>query len=796
MFKNYITIAWRNLLRNKIFSIIKITGLSLGLMVCILIMLYTKDEVSYDRFHANISRLYRITQTWEMGKDEPAKLGITNAILGEEFQKSIPEIQEFVRVNGTSVTVKKGKDVFSERPMAVDWNFFQMFSFDLISGDPTTALKDLNSVVLTKESAKKYFGTMDVIGKLMEIKLQDKFENFVVTGLAKDAPENSTIKYSFLLPFEYWRRIGQNGWIGGSLTTFALLAPKASPAIAEKKMQELFDRHTKTEIDEAREKQGLSLKITLGLQPLHDVHLNKDFGTDNGLADKSSPIYSYILSYIAVFILIIACINFINLALAQSLKRSKEIGVRKVVGGSRAQLIKQFLMESLVVSAIAFAIAILLVITVLPFFNELANKKLSLSYLSDFSLYAGYFLLLLVTAFIAGFYPSLVLSAFQPVKVLYSRQKLMGRNWLTKGLVVLQFALAVFLIIGTLAVNSQLNFLSKRDLGYDSKNLVRIQLPYFGEDRGASALRYELSKQSFVTDVALRNGGVNITGIKAGGKQLEIDLNKIDEHFFKTFRIPLKAGRNFSPAHPSDTNSAVIVNEAFVKAAGWTNETAIGKPVRFNEAKVNHTIIGVIRDYHYRSLKTKITPQLFSMDPHSSFGQVWVKIKQDNIPRSLASIETIYKKINPLFPYDYQFIDAMNAENYKSEKKWKEIIGIAATLFIFISCIGLFGLVLLSIEQRTKEIGIRKVLGAAISRIFLLISKDFLWLVIIAFLIAVPAGYYAVSKWLEDFPYRIEIGWWIFLVAGLLILVISLATISFQAVRAALTNPVKNLRTE
>jgi len=798
MFKNYFKIAWRNLLHNKIFSVIKILGLSIGLTVCMLIFLYTKDEISYDQFHENKAQLYRIIQTWQFGKDPAQTIGITNAVVGESFAKEIPEVQQYVRINGVAVTVKKNNDVFTEKPLFVDDNFFSLFTFPLKEGNKRTALKDLHSVVLSNDMAKKYFGTTDVTGKVMQIKLDTAFENFTITAVAENSPQNSTLKADMLIPYKYYDTYNSNkGWFGGSLNTFLLLSPEANIKTVEGKMQTLFDKNTKDQLAKAKQEQGVAVKIKLGLQPLTDIHLSTQAGPDNGMADGSNPAYSYILTCIAVFILIIACINFINLAVAQSLKRSKEIGIRKVVGSTRKQLIKQFLIESFLVSLIAFTIAIFLTILILPFFNELANKKLSLSYLSDGYLYAGYFLLLLVTSFIAGFYPSLVLSAFQPVKVLYSRQKLMGKNYLTKALIVLQFALAIFLIIGAIAVNTQLNFLLHTDLGYDSKNLVRIDIPISRSSEKLPAIfKNELANKSNIISVAARNGGRNISGAKANGKNIMIENNKIDDKFLPTFKIPIIAGRNFSADYPSDTMHSVIVNESFVKEAGWNIHNTVGKTISYGDVNRPVTIVGVIKDYHFISLKEKITPELFSMDSSFDYGQIWVKINPANIPQTLALLQNTYKKLVPYFPYTYQFMDEINAKNYETETKWKQIISIASALFIFISCIGLLGLVILSIEQRTKEIGIRKVLGAAVSRIIMLVSKEFIILIAIAFVVAVPVGYYAINKWLQDFAYRINIGWWMFALAGLLVIAVALLTISFQAIKAAIANPVKCLRTE
>lgn len=798
MIKNYFIVAWRNLWRNKTFSFIKIAGLSIGLTVCMLILLYTKDEVSFDQFHENKTQLYRLTQTWKMGKEPTQKLGITNAIMGETFAQEIPEVQQFVRIAGRTVTIKKENDVLTEDTKLVEENFFSVFTFPFVEGNRSTALKDLHSIVLSEKMAKKYFGITDVIGKVLQIKMNDEFDNFTITAVVKDAPENSSITVDMLMPFKYYQKNDRNvGWLGGSLNTFFLISPQANIASVENKMQTVFDKNTKDEIAKSSKEQGIIMKITMGLQPFTSIHLATDIGFDNGMSSLSKPIYSYILSCIAVFILIIACINFINLAVAQSLKRSKEIGIRKVVGSSRGQLIKQFLAESFVTSLIAFAIAIVLTIVLLPFFNELANKKLSLSYLSDGYLYAGYFILLMITSFIAGFYPSLVLSAFQPVKVLYSKTKLLGKNYLTRGLIVLQFSLAIFLIIGTIAINLQLKYIFNKDLGYDSTNLVSINLPYSKlSDKLPNLFKHELASQPSIVSVAARNGGRNITGVKADGKQIVTEYNKIDDKFLPTFKIPIVAGRNFAPDHPSDSSHSVIVNESFISEAGWKLQDAIGKNVKMMDGDWAGNIIGVIRNYHFSSLKEKIGPAMFTMDSNFFYGQVWVKIKPGNIPQTLALLQTTFKKLVPYYPYDAQFISDITEKNYESEAKWKKIISISSGLFIFISCIGLLGLVIISIEQRRKEIGVRKVLGAAISKIVFLISKEFIILISIAFVIAAPLGYYAINKWLQEFAYRIDIGWWMFLLAGILVIAIALLTMSFQAIRAAIANPVKSLRTE
>jgi ABC-type antimicrobial peptide transport system permease subunit len=759
--------------------------------------LHTKDEVSYDGFHANGERIHRIIQDWKFG-ESGQMIGVTNGIMGETFSKEISGIDNFVRINGRTVTAKNGNDIFTESTLCVDNSFFQVFSFDLIKGDRANVLKDMYSIVLSETVAEKYFGTTDVIGKTMELKLADDFETFQVTGVMADMPVNSSIKTGMLLTMEYNQKYNDNTeWLGGSLNTFLVLTPGVDRSTVEAKMKQIFDSHTTEKLKKASEQQGHTVAITLSLQPVADIHLS-DPGPDNGMVDGSDPVYSYILSGIAVFILIIACINFINLTVAQSIRRSKEIGVRKVVGGSRKQLMAQFLAESFTVSAIAFIMALVLTQTALPFFNVLANKKLDISYLADGYLYAGFSGLLIVTSLLAGFYPSIVLSAFKPAKVLYNRQKMLGRNFLTKGLVVFQFALAIFLIIGTMAINSQLNFLFNSDLGYNSKNLVRLDIPVSkASDQLPAYFKNELLGNPNIVSVGGKNGGRSITSVKVDGKTVSVEKNKIDEDIIPTFGLTLIAGRNFSPGNPADVASSVIVNESLVKEAGWTTEEAIGRKVNYMDDDAPAlTIAGVIKDYHFVSLKEKIGPAIFVMEPAFNFGAVWVRIEPNDVPKTLQLLESTFKKALPFFPYNYEFMDDVNAKGYEAETKFKTIIAFASGFFIFISCIGLLGLVMLSIEQRTKEIGIRKVMGAAITNIIVLITRQFVVLVAIAFLIAIPVGYYAIDKWLQGFAYRMDPQWWIYAVAGGVVIFAAWIITSIQAARAGMQNPVKSLRSE
>jgi len=796
MIKNYFVIAIRNIWRNKIFSAINISGLSIGLACCMLIFLYTKDEVSYDRFHEKRNQIYRVTAQVTDDKGHEEFKGVkTGLVHGLAFKQYIPEVEDFVRVEKGTFVVRRGKETFNQDFLFTDDNFFSVFSFPLINGNANNVLSNINSIVLSDETAKKYFGSTDVVGKTLELQVNDKFEPFVITGIAKRSPQNSTIKFSALLSMKFREKIDpDNSWLNMFVSTFLVLNSKADPKAVAAKMIRIYQDQAKDQLKAAKERDNFNYSVIWGLQPLLQIHLSTDYTAQDELTDASSPVNSYILTGIAVFILIIACINFINLTIARSLKRSKEIGIRKVVGGQRAQLTRQFLGESFIVCFISFALAIALATIILPVFNELANKRLSLSYLLDTQLILGFVGLFLITGFAAGFYPALVLSGFNPIQTLYNRVKLTGKNYLAKSLVILQFALAALLIISTLFIYQQFHYLTHKELGYNDKDLVVVNMDRKAGKELVALFKTGLNKNPAIKIVGAHNRGRQGTVAKADGKQIQFDYDHIDDQYLPALQIPIIKGRNFSADFPSDSTHSVLINEAFAREAGWKDP--IGKTVDLFWRDRKLTVVGVVKDYHFRSLKEKIGPQLFTSEPEGNSSQVHIKISPDNIPRTLQFIETTYKKLVPFYPFSYEFKSETNLLAYETEEKWKQIISFAAILTIFISCIGLLGLTMLSAEQRTKEIGIRKVLGASVGSIVQLVSSNFLKLVFLANIIALPVAWWAVNKWLENFAYHIDIKWWVFAIAVIITLLIALFTIGFQAIKAAMANPVKSLRTE
>ncbi|MBC7922231.1 MAG: ABC transporter permease [Ferruginibacter sp.] len=805
MIRNYLLVALRNLLRHKVFSFINVAGLSIGLACCALIFLYVKDELSFDRFHQRAPRLYRVNTDYyhwgSLGDHPTPKTGLVQA---PAFQREIPEIEAYVRIQGGNGLVKKGNEALPEPTLYADANFFTVFSFPLRQGNPRSVLQPRNGVVVTARLAEKYFGTTDVVGKTLEIQMDDIFERYLITGVAENTPRNSSIQFDVLLPYQKKeaydiRHRKPDDWVSSFLTTFLLLNPRADPRVVEAKFPAVLQKYAGKQLADMRtQKDYARFGIQYRLQPLRAVHLANEYGPSGDVVQVSDKLYSYILSGIAGLILVIACINFVNLTLARSLSRNKEIGIRKTAGGTQGQLMKQFLGEAFLLNSLAFIPALVLVDVLLPFFNQLTNKKLAFSYLLDHQLVAGFGALLLLNTLLAGFYPAWVLSRQNPVQALSGRQKLLSRNYLGRSLVVVQFGLAIFLVVATFTFGAQFRFLLNKDLGYDDQNVLNIRIPFNEAGFAKSfALRDELRNYSTLFEsVAGLSGvtslGVNTTSVEINGRKMETIQGGVDENYLTTFRIPLVAGRNFSTAVPFDSANAVLVNETFAKAVGW--KEPLGQQITWWDQKTS-TVIGVIKDVHLESLKNRIRPALFTRENRQCV-EVCVKIKPGQILPAIQRIQQTYRQLLPFQPLEYVFMNEVNARLYESEARWKQIITYSAAMTVFVACIGLFGLATLSIQQRTKEIGIRKVLGATVSNIVTLLSTDFLRLVAVAFAVAIPVAWWAMNRWLQDFAYRIDIGWEVFTGVGITTLLMVVLTVSYQAIRAAMANPVQSLRTE
>jgi putative ABC transport system permease protein len=799
MWRNYLKTAVRALTRYRVYSFINIVGLSLGLACAMLIILYVRDEVSYDAFHAKGSQIYRVDRQLIRPDGSINESGYTGYFQGPRFAAQVPEVQGFVRLQQGQVDIKTGSEIQSQSISLVDSNFFSVFSFPLLHGDPATCLQSPDGVVITEDIAKRQFGTTDAVGKTILFEDNGKLVPHTVAGVAKNCPQNSSIKFEVLMPLIVSPEDAANNmnWFQWFLNTFMVIRPDANPKAVEAKMEKAFEADAGESIKMIQQTYGIKkLGISFFLQPLADIHLNRSVLASDGLADAGNPMSSYILSGIAAFILLIACINFVNLTVARSMKRAKEIGIRKVIGGNRQQLIVQFLGESCLLCCASFILALLLAGAALPYFNQVSGKALSLSYLSDWKLIAGYVALFLLTSLLAGFYPALVLSNYNPVKTLYGRFILSGKNYFQKSLVVLQFALASFLIMVTLTIFYQFRYLTSQPLGYDDSNVVEVGKPGLSR-REVVLFKTALSGNPDILGVAPRNSGYSGNTVKVNGngkREVTMTYETVDAGYLPLLRIPLVAGRNFSPDYPADSTQSVLVNESFAREAGWKDP--IGQSVGYIDTKEKYTVIGVVRDYHFKPLTEKIEPQLFTMRPGNDYGMFNIRIRPGSETSSLAAIAAAYKQLFPLSAYTYTFKSDNNRKSYESEQKWMQILFFGAVLTIFISCIGLFGLSVLASEKRTKEIGIRKVLGASVTTIATALSRDFLRLVLLALVIAGPIAGLASDKWLQSYPYRISLSWGLFAGTGMLVILIALVTVSYQAIKAAVANPADSLRAE
>lgn len=787
MFKNYFKTAWRNLMKNKFYTGINIFGLAIGLAVGIMILLWVQNELSYDSFNKNADNIYKINS--HLGSGTGAQIwSSAPAPLAVFCKQSIPDVANAVRLKKRydQLLFTNGNNKFLETNTAfVDPSFFSVFSFDLLKGNPAQPFNGDNSIVITASTAKKYFGNDDAVGKILKT---DK-DNFVVSGVLKDFPENSSINFDMLFPMSLFaKNFGGNGtWktidedLGNyQYDIYLQLQKNASPETVAKKISKIFN-----------DKKGEADAGTFfTLQSLKSLHLITAEGNTSALQTVR------IFLIIAILILIIACINYVNLSTARSMLRSKEVSMRKIIGASKYQLFIQFIIESAVLFIIASALAFLIIYLLLPLYNNISGKQLVFD-LSNADVWIVIGSTILGTLISGSFYPALLLTSFKPLQALKGKLSIgIGTTSFRKVLVVTQFVFSVLLIIGTIVITKQLQYIKEKDLGYDKEQVFSVGLTQALHDH-FTAVRNELMKQPSILGVAASDAsviGVNgTTGDtywdgKPQGSTFLIHTNGIDENFIPLLKMKMVAGKNFSGA-PSDSLH-FILNETAVKQAGIKDP--IGKS--FTLWQYKGTIIGVVKDYNYTSLKESIEPSIFYYDPPN--WTMYVKTKGKDASAAIAAAQKVWKEYDASFPFQYSFLDDQYNKLYQADERAGILIKVFAAVAILISCLGLFGLITFTAQVKTKEIGIRKVLGASVSSITNLLAKEFLLLVLIAFVIAAPLAYYFMHKWLQDFAYRINITWWMFAVAGFGALLIALLTMSFQAIKAAIANPVKSLRTE
>ena len=787
MFRNYFKIAFRNIVRHKAFATINIAGLAVGMACSIFILLWVQNELSYDKFHKNANTIYRLSAGGERNSGP----------MVPELKAKIPAIKNFVRllfVQPTTTVFETGTRRFEEKVVFyADSTLLQVFSFPLIKGNAETALSRPDAVLITEDMAKKYFGDEDAVGKILR---KDNKDNVVVTGVLKNIPANSHLQFDFIMPMSAiaqsdWR-LKENIWASYDFYDYIQVDKdfKATPAALAgltRQVNEIVGEHIKENTPH------------MSLQSLADIHLRSDYSS--GLPGQGNIQYVNTFSVVALFILAVACINFMNLATARSARRAKEVGLRKVVGAGRMQLIGQFLGESLFISFIALLIAVGIVYLLLPVFNDLAGKELSIKLL-DGKLIVLLLGIALFTGLISGSYPALFLSGFRPVQVLKGNMKMMGGNlYFRNGLVVVQFVVSIVLLAGTALVYKQLNYIRGRDLGYNKSDL--LYMPMTGElGNKQRALKAELKTNPLtanfttvsepISNLASGTWGLEWDGSTEADKKIGFSKVWVNDNFFDVTQMKMASGRALSTTEFADSGNFVI-NETAAKIMRMTPTTAIGKSLTFNGDK--GIIVGVVKDFNFKSAQTAIEPIILAFNKWNE-GIVLLRTQPGKTEATIQALEKINKQLNPSFPFSYGFVDQDINNLYKGEQQMGSLFNVFAMIAVFISCMGLYGLSAFMAEQRTKEIGVRKVLGASVFNVVYLLSTGFTKLVFIAIVIAIPITWFAVNKWLSSFAYRTDVGWTVFLIASLGALAIAWITVSFESVKAAVVNPVKSLKSE
>jgi putative ABC transport system permease protein len=792
MFKNYFKTAWRNLRKNKVLSLINILGLTIGITVCLMIFIFIVNEFNHDSFHKDGARIYRVMRGFESeGKSKSVAYlsGMYAPALENEYRGLIEEV---IRVNQNDNLITLGDRSFHEKKIInPDSNFFSFFSFPLLKGDPKTALKDPHSIVLTETVAKKYFGdASEAMGKTLML---DKDIPLKVTGIAKDISSNSHLEFDIIIPLENYKDASwMTNWSNNGIYSYVKLAPNVSEAQIEKQLPAFMEKYMGSNM------RKFGFKFTLSMTPLKDVYFSNE--SFDGVKHGDRTVV-YIFLSIAALILLIACINFINLSTIRAAERSKEVGLRKVLGALRNNLIWQFISESVLLTSISCILSIGLLFLVMPWYNELLGYSLIASW-STPPIYLFLAGVILIAGFLAGSYPAFFLSAFSPIQALKGRLRLgKGGASFRQALVVVQFSISVFLIVGTIVITKQMNFIKSKQLGYNKEQTLLVRIDNNDIYRNLRAFKNELQKESRVQSVSAMSGE---PGGFFDGHMFEVEDHAerwnartefADFEFVSTLGLKVIAGRDFSASFPTDTTGSVLINKTAATRLGWTPDQAVGKWIEntIRDTSRRH-IIGVVEDFNFQSLKSDIEPLVIA--PNMDRRVIAVKLKAGDLPGSIATVEKAYKQVAAAYPFEYSFLDQQFDDLYKKDIRQQTILSVFSMLAIFVACLGLFGLASFTAIKRFKEIGVRKVLGSSVQGIVLLLSKDLLKPVIIATCIALPAGYWVMNNWLQDFAYKTPLSWWVFALAALITFGIAFITVYVKAIKAALTNPVKSLRSE
>ena len=794
MIKNYLLLAVKNFRKQKMFSLINILGLTVGITCCLMIFLFIMNELSYDRFHKNGKNIYRIMR---VGNVNGAIRNIpwVSPPYAKALMNDYPDaIQKTVRVQPDNDLVTYKNVSFNENNIYLaDSNFFDFFSFHLLRGNPATVLNDPLSIVMTASTAKKYFGNEDPIGKVVDF---NKKMSLKVTGIAEDVPANSHLNFDMVVPLANWRNeYWMNQWPANSQFVYLQLNPPVQPEQMEKRFPAFMDKYLGAFYRESGFKMGLTM------HPLVDIYFEGETPYDN--VKHGSKMMVYIFMSIAFLILIIACINFMNLATARATDRSKEVGLRKVLGALRKQLAWQFIFESILFATVAGIAAMLLLQLIMPAYSHFLGYKLP-SYWSNPQLYLFLGAVIVVVGVLAGSYPALLLSSFTPIESLKGKLKIGKQGTIfRKALVVFQFAISVLLMISVSIVINQMHYVKNTDLGFNKEQSMIVRLDNNAIWTKKIQFKNQLQADPAIASVSLMTGepgGFHDSyGFEAEGRpgeKLSLNTEFCDFEYAKTLGLKIIAGRDFSAQFPTDTLQSAIINRSTATILGYKPEQAIGKWIKNITAdSLRRTIIGVVEDYHYASLKQTIGPLVISPG-NDDRRLALIKLKTTDFAGVIDHVRKIYKSAAPDYPFEYDFLDQRFDKLYKGEMKQESLLSIFSGIAICIACLGLFGLASYTAMKRTREIGVRKVLGSTVQNIVLLLSKDLLKPVLIGTLIAVPAGYYVMHKWLQGFAYRISIQWWMFAVAAAVAVLIALFTVSYQAIKAAIANPAKSLRTE
>ena len=788
MLLNYFKIAFRNLSRHKAFSLINIAGLAIGMACSIFILLWVRDELSYDQFHEKADRIYRLT--CNAGE---FKAAVSPAGFAYDLKSQLPEIKSLTRISKPqSALFSFGDHKFQEKNIIyADSNFFELFNFPMIRGNIKTALDKPDGILITTDMARKYFGEEDPIGKIIR---KDNQENYKVTGVLANIPSNSHVQFDFIIPMSAIEKtdydLSNHVWTNFNYYAYLLLDKNTNRSLqALSKLAVEMDNFFRSKVKD--------FDVNFHLQPLRSIHLTPGLQVD--LPGHGNIQYVNIFFIVALFILAVACINFMNLATARSARRAKEVGLRKVVGARRFQILSQFLGESVFISLVSFAVALLLVWALLPAFNLLADKSVRMQSL-DAKFLISLLGLAIATGLISGIYPALYLSGFNASKVLKGKGKSSGGNLVFRNtLVVTQFIVSIVLLVGTVVVYRQLQFIKNMNLGFEKRNLLYI--PMTGELwNKQDAIKSELKQHPLTSDYSivsdlptnLVTGTVNINYEGKDPKsQVVIPSMDVDENFANVFQMTILNGRSFSTVFKADSSN-FVVNEKLVQIMGKTVQNVVGKPLSFGGTK--GIIIGVVKNFNFKPIQQPIEPLI--LRPNKYGGFIFVRTKPGGTEATIKTLEKICQQLNPAYPFDYAFLDEDLANLYKGEQRIGSLFNVFAILAIFISCLGLYGLSAFIAEQRTKEIGVRKILGASVFNIVYLLSGNFTRVILIAIIIALPISWYAVHQWLQGFAFHIEIGWGIFVLGALAALIVAWCTVSYESIKSAVSNPVNSLRSE